>query len=92
MQLNVFQLQQTTRIGKDEVLVTSLFCRIIDGNGFHTSLDPAHRVSASTVQIGKDEVLVTSLLCRIIDGNGFHRSLNAAQRVPTLTNNANRKR
>ena len=25
------------RIEKDEVLVTSLFCRIFDGNGFNTS-------------------------------------------------------
>ena len=46
-----FQLQQTTWIGKDEVLVTSLFCRIcriFDGNGFNTSLDAAQRVSAPT--------------------------------------------
>ena len=85
MQLNVFQLQQATRIGKDEVLVTSLFCRIIDGNGFHTSLDAAHRNSASPARIGKDEVLVTSLFCRIFDGNGFHTSLDPAHRVSAST-------
>ena len=64
------------RIEKDEVLVTSLFCRIFDGNGFNTSRCSSSDVfhHQQTTRIGKDEVLVTSLFCRIFDGNGFNTS------------------
>ena len=93
MQLNVFQLQPT-RIGKDEVLVTSLFCRIFDGNGFNTRLDAAQRVSPPTKKANRKRWSAGNLsllpyLRREWLPIQARMQLNV---ISTSTNNANRKR
>ena len=69
-QLNILQLCRVTQFEKDEVLVTTLFCRMFNVNGFNNTAMILSGLTSSVSE--KDEVLVTTLFCRMFNVNGFN--------------------